>query len=323
MFALRRLGHVVRVINPAALLGPRGQWQNKFDHCTGYRLLQRPLLRAFARQLEYPADYFDLIWINSGEMIGPQVIRFLKCSFPCPVILYQNDDPTGARDGPRFMSLRSALSSYDLCVFLRTETELEALALGVQRSMRVFMSYDEDHHLFGQRSDNQGANSDVVFIGTFISGEERDSFILELLQAGIPVALYGNRWQRSPHWPSLKHAYKGSALYGSDYSQQLGSAAVCLGFLSHQNRDLMTRRSVEIPACYGLFCAERTSEHQLLYEEGLEVVLWTTIDECIAKCRVLLHNSDLNQKVRTAGHQHLLQLGVANEDVCRQILAAV
>ena len=98
------------------------------------------------------------------------------------------------------------------------------------------------------------------------------------------------------------------------------TASICLGFLSHQNRDLHTRRSVEIPACGGLLCAERTSEHQLLYEEGVEALFWDTAEECAKKCKKILADSQLNHSVRSASSRRIREMGVGNEDICRQIL---
>jgi hypothetical protein len=99
--------------------------------------------------------------------------------------------------------------------------------------------------------------------------------------------------------------------------------AVTLGFLSHQNRDLVTTRSFETPACGGLFCAERTSEHQLLYEDGWEAVFWDSTEECILQCNKLLGDPELRQKICTTGAQHVREIGVGNEDICRQILASI
>lgn len=319
--ALRRLGLRVVVVDPALLLGSRRRWQVFLDFHTGYRWLQRRLLNHFTHLIGGLAEKPDLIWVNGGELLGPDVLALMRNSFTCPILLYQNDDPTGSRDGHRFQQLLASLSLYDLCVLVRPETELEALARGASRVFRVLMSYDEVEHDLSPSMLNQDVQPIVSFAGTFIKGEKRDSFLKELHEAGLPLRLIGNRWQRSRHWRSLRSIYHGPSRCGPDYAQALGSVAVSLGLLSHHNRDLITTRSFEIPACGGLLCAERTSEHQLLYEQDREAVFWSSLSECVQQCIRLLAEPRRRAAIQSAGVHHVRRIGVGNEDICRQILA--
>lgn len=323
--ALRRLGCELMLLDLEVLIGPRRRWQSFVDYRTGYRFLQRQLLRELKSKICALKISPDLIWIDAGVLLGPSIAKWLRFSFPCKIILYQNDDPTGFRDGNRFLSLRSALPFYDLCFFVRSETALEALALGARRVLRVLTSYDEVLHTARHlTSDPHEQLQPVVsFIGTFIPGESRDRFLAALIQAGLPMRLIGNQWQLSSLWPVLQSIYQGPGRTGPAYSQVLGNAAVSLGFLSHQNRDLVTRRSVETTACGGLLCAERTSEHQLLYEDGWEAVFWDSVEECVYQCQNLFADLEFRQKTCLNGAQHVREIGVGNEDVCRQILASL
>ena len=322
--ALRRLGCKVTIVDPQALIRPRHPWQVFLDYRTGYRWLQRRLLKGIQAWVSVTEVSPDLIWIDSGELYGPAVMSWLGRRFSAsPIILYNVDDPTGFRDALRFQSLLASIPFFTLCVFVRAETALEALALGASKVLLVHRSYDEIHHTPQASAAPEDVQPVVSFIGTLIPGEPRDAFLLALLQAGLPLKLIGNRWQRSPHWPLLRSIYQGPSCAGTAYSQALGSAAVTLGLLSHQNRDLITTRSLEAPACGGLLCAERTSEHQLLYEEGLEAVFWSSLGECVEQCRRLLAEPQRNASTRLAGTQQVHRLGVGNEDICRQILAAI
>jgi hypothetical protein len=323
--ALRRLGCEVIVVDPEGLIAPRCRWQSFIDYRTGYQFAQRRLLSELKVMICAFKNSPNLIWINGGELLGPSIAKWLRLSFQCKIILYQNDDPTGFRDGNRFLTLKSALPYYDLCFFVRAETALEAMALGARRVLRVLMSHDEALHTARHLTfePNEKLQSLVSFIGTLIPGEPRDRFLAALMHAGLPMRLIGNRWQRSSLWPVLQTIYQGPGRTGAAYSEALGDAAVTLGFLSHQNRDLVTQRSFETPACGGLFCAERTSEHQLLYEDGWEAVFWDSVEECILQCNKLLGDPELRQKICTTGAQHVREIGVGNEDICRQILASI
>lgn len=323
--ALRRLGHSLELYNPArgvsgllgiALLGP-------FHYRSGYRLLQPPLQK-WLRQILKAVNKPDLIWINSGELLGPGCLKLLK-EVGCPIVLYNSDDPTGKRDGRRFDLLLQALPLYDLCVVRRELKVEEYRAKGAKKVLMVRLSYDEvAHQPFARVSDiPEVFRSELAFVGTWIRHEKRDEFMLELMRQGVPLSIWGGRWQKSPQWKSLQHVYRGDALSGREYVAAMQGAKICLGLLSKGNRNLHTSRSVEIPFAGGLLCAERTTEHMEMYQEGEEAVFWSDAAECAELCKKLLADKDRQERIRQGGMRRVRNLGVGNEDVCRTILNAV
>lgn len=319
--ALRRLGHNAITLNPVNFIGRHGRVASWFHYRTGYRFLQTKLLRELNAYFKSFESHIDLLWIDSGQFVGVNVLRHLKTILACPIILYCNDDPTGTRDKPRFSSLRSALPLYDLCVFRRDSNELEWLALGARKVLRVWMSYDEIIHQLSHPS--SVPNSELLFVGTNIPTERRDFFLSTIIQSGIPLSIYGARWQRSPYWPQLRPFIKGPSLADREYSERLSKSALCLGLLSRHNRDLHTRRSVEVPSAGSILIAERTSEHKLLYEEQVEALFWSSVQECCELSLRYLCDNDKLTSLRHYGHQRVLSLGLGNEDICKKIIATV
>jgi spore maturation protein CgeB len=321
--ALQRLGHKVILYNPLKLVQGvlSSHWLGPIHYRTGYRLLQTQLQKWILQDLSELQLNPDLIWINSGELLGPECLKALK-QFYCPLLLYNNDDPTGKRDGRRFDLLLQAIPFYDLCVVLRKLNVAEYKAKGAQRVVLVSTSYDEVIHApFNKQTDIPADfRSDVAFIGTWMRHEKRDEFLLELIRQGIPISIWGGRWEKSPHWKALQPAYRGGPLGGRDYVAAIQGATICLGMLSKGNRDLHTRRSVEIPFSGGLLCAERTTEHQAMYEEGEEAVFWSDAAECAEVCRQLLADDERREKIRQRGMRRVRALGVGNENVCSLIL---
>ncbi len=319
--ALERLGHEIICLSPEDLVGPQvsSHWLGRFHYRTGYRFLDRSAARAVARSRVVQKGKFDLAWVNSGEWFGPATINELKKRLP-RVVLYVNDDPTSPRDGSRWGSLKRAAAAYSLIAVVREENVTELRQLGAQQVKRVWMSYDELAHRPPVLTPEDQAQwgSEVLFAGTWMP--ERGPFMVELLRLGVPVSIFGDHWHKAPEWPQVRSAYRGRALAPVEYVKAIASAKISLGLLSKGNRDLHTRRSMEIPYIGGLLCAERTREHQQLYREGEEAVFWSNAAECAAQCQALLADDARREKIRLAGMAKVRQLGVGNEDIGRQVL---
>jgi hypothetical protein len=322
--ALVRLGHTVDIIDPYKHLSGQinSRWMGAIHFRTGYRFLNGRVAAWIEETTKDKSP--DVVWVNSGELLGPSALQVLK-DLRCPVVLYNNDDPTGQRDGRRFETLLRAFPYYDLVV-VRQEKDIKELeGLGAQRVLRVLMSYDEEcHKPFASTADiPKEFLSDVAFIGTWMRSERRDEFILGLIERGIPVSVWGNRWEKSPNFSRLRDHWKGGALSGRSYVAALQGAKICLGMISKGNRDMHTRRSVETPFAGGLLCAERTPIHSDMYREGVEAVFWDDADECARVCKDLLADDRKREQIRAAGRSRVLSLGVGNEDLCRRIIAAI
>lgn len=320
--ALCRIGHNVIHLNPYNEF--EIQLQNpilgRIHYYTGYKYLQFSFLN-WLKKVFYNTERFDIIWINSGELFGSNTLKYLK-QFTNHLVLYNNDDPTGGRDGGRFKSLLKAIPFYDLCVVMRNQNKDEFYAIGAKKVMRLYMSYDEiAHRPFDKYLDiPMNYKSEVAFIGTWIRGENRDEFILKLINSGIIVSIWGERWQKSKNWNKIKPYYKGKSLGGREYVAAIQGAKICIGMLSKGNRDLHTTRSLEIPFANGVLCAERTSEHLNFYKEGEEAVFWNDSNECIKICKTLLNNHILREQIRIAGNIRVKMNKVGNEDICKKII---
>lgn len=323
--ALERLGHSISFLDPYQYLStlPFSNWTSFIHYNTGYKFIQTALTLNIQEKIE-TLSRVDLVWVDSGELLGPACLRALK-QLRCPIVLYNVDDPTGKRDGNRFSSLLKSLILYDLVVVVRTESEVECYQLGARNVLRVFRSYDEvAHKPFDDiREINPAFISDVAFIGTWMRHEKRDEFLLALVNDGVQVSIWGDQWEKSYHWQKLKQFHRGKAVYGRDYVAAIQGAKICLGLLSGGNRDLHTTRSLEVPFAGGVLCAERTVEHKQLYKEGVEALFWTNAEECAKICLQWLYDESQRDILRKAGMHRIRQAKLGNEDVCKSILDKV
>jgi spore maturation protein CgeB len=163
-------------------------------------------------------------------------------------------------------------------------------------------------------------SSDVAFIGTYLP--ERGPFLAELLRRGVPISIWGDRWNRAPEWNVLKVHWRGPGLDEAGYAAAVQSSKLCLGLLSKEVGDTCTTRSIEIPALGGLLCAERTSEHLALYRENEEAVFWADAEECSTICLELLADAPLREAIARSGRQRALRNGRFNETAIAEILTS-
>ena len=314
--ALKRLANDVVTIDPTVYL-PKGRFVDAWTWHSGGLFLE-----SFVRHkvlAEIRGQEFDLVYVDCGELVGPSLVSELKNRFGT-VVNYNIDDPYGQRDGRRWRLYHRALPLYDLVVVVRECNVSEALARGARNIMRVYMSADEIAHAARPITEDHHRQwaMDVAFIGTWMP--ERGPFMARLVDLGVPLSIYGDRWQKAPEWTVLHSCWRGGGLYGDDYARAIQCAKVSVGMLSKGNRDLTTTRSFEIPYLGGVLCAERTVEHAQLYREDQEAVFWSTPDECASKCMRLLQDEQYRKSVAIKGRNRCLHNNTTNEAVLAQIL---
>jgi len=320
--ALERLGHEVTIVDPSSFV-PGNKWVKRFHWETGGISSQKIVTRKVLSEINSVAKNvkFDCIWVDSGRYVGPLLIKALKDLYQAPIVNYNLDDPYGTRDRYSWSLYKRSVRFYDLVVVVRKENVQEAKALGAKDVLLLKRVADEvaHHPRTISQEDRDKWASDVLFVGTWFP--ERGPFMAELVNRGVPLTIYGSRWQKAPEWPVLQAAWKGPELRDpDDYSRALQCSKIAMGLLSKGNRDLHTQRSSEIPAIGALFCAERTSEHLEMYEDGVEAVFWEDAEECAAVCKALLGDETKRLSIQARGAQRVIKNQAFNQPMMNTVL---
>ena len=261
---------------------------------------------------------FDVIWIEKGNMIWPWTLSYIKKHAPLTRLISCSEDDMFATHG-HSLFYRAGLRHYDL-VFTTKVYNLAELKLFGAKETKLFLdSYDEKIHKPMNLSEveRERFSCDVGAIGAFEA--ERAESLLHLARHGIKVNVWGNNWGEMVNiHPNL--VIKNEFLFGEDYSKAICAIKINLNFLRKINRDEVTSRSVEIPACGGFMLGERTGRHLEFFEEGKEAEFFGSNEEMTVKVKYYLEKNEEREKIAQAGKKRCEKSGYSMRIQLRQML---
>lgn len=318
--ALSRIGCDVTHIDPYAVLPPLwNPWLYRLGGPGIDFYVARILRRAIAGQL------FDAAIVNGGEVIGPRSLQVVK-KITAVTGNYCNDNPyvKSPSDRKRWALFYRAVPSYDLLVSIhRPDAERKIAMFGGQQKLLTWFTADEITHFPIPLTDKDRKKwvCDVVFVGTWMPG--RGAFLARLIEKGIPLKIYGDRWRKAPEYSQLAPFISGGPVYDLNYTRAIAGAKIALVLLNGDNHDLHTQRSAEIPAIGTAMCAPRTQDHTFLYKEDEEAVFFGNADECAGKCKALLADDPRRLGIARAGHARVKKNRMFNEPLMSDIVEAL
>jgi hypothetical protein len=220
--------------------------------------------------------------------------------------MYSPDDMFNPLHGtPRW---RRGIPYFDLHVTTKSFNVDQHHAAGARRVLLLDKAYDPNEHrpLDLSEAERRRYGADVGVVGRY--EPQRSELLCDLAEAGLDVVAWGGTWDRHPR-RHPRFRFHTAVLRGPEYAKAINAIRINLGLLSKAGGDLHTARSIEIPACGAFMLAERTGEHQRLFEEGVEAEFFDSFDECLAKCRHYLAHEDERRRVAAAGYERCLKSG--------------
>ena len=250
---------------------------------------------------------FDIVWIEKGNMVWPRTLRHIKQNAPSVRLVSCSEDDMYASHG-HSLWYRAGLRHYDL-VFTTKMYNLAELKLFGAKKINLFLdSYDEKTHkpMSLTAAERERFACDVGAIGAF--EDERAGSLLYLAEHGIKVSVWGGLWEKMVNLhPNLM--IKNEFLFGEDYSKAICATKINLNFLRKINRDEVTSRSVEIPACSGFMLSERTNRHLEFFEEGKEAEFFGSNEEMLQKVKYYLKKNEEREKLAQTGRERCVKSG--------------
>ena len=306
LWALQQCGMDVTVINKDEYPSVFGRWAGR-----AAKLLKQPRLSSDTKALQSILIKValeitpELIWIEWPKEFQPATLQYVKKLLPgSKIISFQDDNPWGERSNDRWM-----WKDYFTCVpffdwhIVKRESDIDHLTLLGANKMILWAHGMYSPVFYPDVSIEK--KYPVSFVGTCM--DQRVEFIGHLLEKGIPIHVFGNRWDRRSDLPKRFPQYFHKAVVGDAYADVIRQSTVCLGLVSHSNQDEWTMRSYEVPACGVLLLAERTPAHEHLFEEEVTGIFFTNKEECANKLLDLIQDENKSRQMGTAAYKAFIE----------------
>jgi spore maturation protein CgeB len=263
-------------------------------------------------------DNIDFIWIDGATNIYPWVLSKLKLiNSKTTLIFFSEDDIMARHNSSHWFKL--GLHNYDFVFTTKKFNINELKSIGANQVQLISDSYCEEiHHPHNlTNKEKEFYSSDVSAIGAF--EQNRYEALLYVAQNGIKVKVWGGGWEGhiNKH-PNLDIQMK--YLYNEEYSKAISGSKINLNFLRKMNRDTITSRSIEIPACKGFMLAERTDRQKEIFIEGVEADYFSSDEELLKKIKFYLANDAKRIKVADNGFVKCINSKISIKGVAKQVI---
>jgi hypothetical protein len=270
------------------------------------RILFGPEVYEFNRDLlaaVRSASAVDVVWIDKGRWVFPRTLEGIKSTTGAGLVHY-TPDPAFTVHTSRYFERSVPL--YDLLVTTKRYEISQYREAGARQVLFTRQGIDDRFVRSGLcRAVDGPHRSGVVFIGH--AERHYVNILAGVGQRHAGLKIWGQGWGSvAKRRPDLRAWVKGGPLWGDDYVVGLAGGRVGLGLLSKYCPDQFTTRSFEIPAAGSLLIAERTAEHEQLFDEGKEAEFFSTIDELTDKIEFYLRFEVGRRRVAERGRRRAL-----------------
>ncbi|HEY7790469.1 MAG TPA: glycosyltransferase [Vicinamibacterales bacterium] len=320
--ALARLGHTVHGVNTTAPWA-RASWLARQiqRHRQAGSIVDRinaDVLRA-ARELRP-----DLVWAEKQEYLWAETLHDLRKLGAR--LVHFTPDPYFSLVWKQTRVMDEAMRAFDVLVYCKSYERPDYEALGRPVVYMPLGFCDETHRPVP--SGDARWQSAVSALGGW--EPHRQQMMHAVAASGLDVKIWGRSWDflRDGRWTPRRHlilrqlagdepfsierdellarSLQGGEVYGDEYARALTGAKIGIGFLRKICPEQHTTRTFEIPACGSLLLAERTTEHQSLFEEGRDAEFFASCEELVDKVRYYCRDEAARQRVATAGYQRCM-----------------
>lgn len=268
----------------------------------------------------------DVVWVEEPMFIYPSALQTIRQETGATLVCAYSDDPRDPAKKSRHFD--RAVGIYDVIFVTKDELLQRYFDAGCRCPAKFWKGYDPEriHPMKLTPEDLKEYQSTVTFIGhaDFVRGRPMRLAPMEAVARAVPgTNIWGRSWGRVK-WPEdlpdVIHPYQ---IDGVQYTKALCAAKIAIQIPSRLARDTHGSRSVEIPVCRTLMLAERTVDHQVLFEEDKEAVFFGSIPELVDKAKYYVTHDNARERIAQAGYERCLRSGYSNYERMKQMLSIV
>jgi spore maturation protein CgeB len=277
--------------------------KNRYTHRFFWKIFARKTNEEFIKKtIEYKPD---LILVFKGWFYSPKTIKKIKELLPnVKSFCYNQENPFNTNWFTQFSYSNDwvvkSIAHFDAYFtwgrFLIEKIKKEGKAKNVYH---LPFGCDPDIHYPVKVPDEEKNiyGSDIAFIGTY--SKDREDLLNSLLDYDLKI--WGNGWQKANK--KLQEKWQRKDVYGEEFSKICNASKIVLDILRPQMLPSHSMKTFEIPACKGFLMQSRGGEVYDFFEEGKEIVTFSTPEELKEKMDFYLKNDELREKIREAGYQ--------------------
>ena len=241
--------------------------------------------------------------VTNGRELRPAVVREIRESLERRgggIACFLCDDPFNPVH--RSESWLRALAEYTVVVSTKRQVIRDLVAAGCRRVQYARFGYHPPIHRPVDPQAMGFVRCDIGFAGN--ADADRIPIIGSLAEGSpeLSFQLYGHGW--SAH--RALRAIAQPQVVGLNYSAAMRAATVCPCLVRRANRDGHVMRSIELPAIGAFMLAERTDEHQEMFDEGIHCDYWSSVQELVDKTRWYASNPRRAAHIAHTGHARVI-----------------
>ena len=241
------------------------------------------------------------VWFDKCLLLEADTLIQISKKWPETVtIAHQDDNPFGLRtyENHYWRRFVTAIPFYNVHLVKR-DSDIQNFKVRKAQAVVKFVTGFSNELFYFDPPENI-SNCIVAFVGTQM--DDRAEWIRAIdRHEGIPLKVFGNRWNRSLVYYSSKNRFQ-KAISVEALRRMISGRSIMLNFVSKSNCDEYNGRTFDIPACRGFLLAERTEFHREHFEEGIEAEFFSSVEECISKVLFYSKNESARVKIAKAGH---------------------
>jgi hypothetical protein len=268
----------------------------------------------------------DVVWVEEPYFVYPDTLREIHRRTGATLVCAYSDDPRDPAKRSRHFD--RSIGIYHVLFSTKDELLQRYFDAGSPYPAKFWKGYDPDRiypvRLSGQEQERYGSTAAFIGHADIVRGQPMRVAPLEALARAVQgTRIWGQSWSRV-RWPAdlagVVHPYQ---LDGVRYSKAISAAKVAIQIPSRLARDTHSSRSLEIPACRTLMLAERTVDHQILFEEDKEAVFFGSFSELVDKAQYYVKHNEERERIAQAGYERCLRSGYSNWARMEQMLGLV